>query len=283
MTIEGATLERAERPATADDVLTQVDRLVPSLRDHARDTELARRVPDSTLLALQGTGAFRLTLPQDRGGYEASPALIAEVLAQISRGDPSAGWVTAIVTAMNYIPALLPDEGAEDIFATPELRISGLLAPTGRAQPTSDGCVFQASGCGTLAASTATGSASPLWRRPRTARSRSSASFPPIRSGSRTTGRPQVCRGPRPTSSRSRTSPCLAPTSWRSPTWQSVVTVPASTPPAATTPCPWCSSSASSPRPPSSAWPAGRWTSTSARSAAPGSPTRRTPGRWTRL
>lgn len=142
MISEVATLDRTGQPDSAEDVLTRVNQLVPTLRDHARDTELARRVPEPTLLRLQETGAFRLTLPHDRGGFQASPQLTAEVLAQISRGDPSAAWVTSIFTAMNYLPALLPDEGAEELFATPDLRISGLLAPTGKAQPTPDGVVL---------------------------------------------------------------------------------------------------------------------------------------------
>lgn len=126
-------------PTTAQGVLDRVNELVPAMRARARETELGRKMAPQTLQDLTDAGVFKLTLPKDRGGFEAEPHVIAEVLTQISRGDPSASWIVALMTALNYWPALLPDSGAEEIFNTPDLRITGLIAPTGQATPVEGG------------------------------------------------------------------------------------------------------------------------------------------------
>jgi alkylation response protein AidB-like acyl-CoA dehydrogenase len=94
--------------------------------------------PD-TLRELTEAGVFRLAMPTDVGGYEADEDVIAEVLAQISRGCPSTGWMCTIMLVSNVIPALLADEAAEEIYATPDLRITTTIAPTGKAVPVDGG------------------------------------------------------------------------------------------------------------------------------------------------
>jgi 3-hydroxy-9,10-secoandrosta-1,3,5(10)-triene-9,17-dione monooxygenase len=124
---------------TVSDVKTRVDALVSTLRERARDTELQRGMLPENLRDLTDAGAFRLTLPKDRGGFEADVASINEILAQISRGDPSSGWIVSLINAMNTWAALVADEAAEELLATPDLRISGLIAPTGKAQTVEGG------------------------------------------------------------------------------------------------------------------------------------------------
>ena len=126
-------------PATAQEVLDRVTTLVPTLRERARETETLRRMHPDTLRDLTEAGVFKLTLPKDRGGYEADPFTVTEVLAQISRGCPSTSWICALMTALNYWAGLIPDEGADEILATKDLRITGLIAPTGKAVPVEGG------------------------------------------------------------------------------------------------------------------------------------------------
>jgi alkylation response protein AidB-like acyl-CoA dehydrogenase len=94
--------------------------------------------PD-TLRDLVDAGVFRLTVPADAGGYEADDALVAEVLGEIARGCPSTGWICLIILCTQPMPALFSDEAADDVYATPDVRISGPLAPTGTASPVSGG------------------------------------------------------------------------------------------------------------------------------------------------
>jgi alkylation response protein AidB-like acyl-CoA dehydrogenase len=88
--------------------------------------------PD-TLRDLTEAGVFRLTVPADVGGYEADDKIVTEVLAQISRGCPSTSWICSIITTANTLPALMSDDAAEEIYATPDLRMTGTFEPTGEA------------------------------------------------------------------------------------------------------------------------------------------------------
>ena len=126
-------------PNTADEVLAQVNTLVDVLRARAPETERLRRMHAQNLRELTEVGVFRLTMPTDVGGYQADEDIVAEVLAQIARGCPSTSWMCNIMLAANVIPALLADQAADEIYATPDLRITAAVAPTGQAVPADGG------------------------------------------------------------------------------------------------------------------------------------------------
>ena len=118
---------------SAEEVLERVNQLVPVLRARAPETEKLRRMHPDTLRDLTEGGVFRLTVPADVGGYEADDAIVTEVLAQISRGCPSTSWICSIITTANTLPALMSDDAAEEIYATPDLRLTGTFESTGEA------------------------------------------------------------------------------------------------------------------------------------------------------
>jgi 3-hydroxy-9,10-secoandrosta-1,3,5(10)-triene-9,17-dione monooxygenase len=126
-------------PHTAEGVLAQVNTMVGQLRARAPETERLRRMHPDNLRDLTEAGVFRLAMPTDVGGYQADDGIVAEVLAQISRGCPSTGWMCTIMMVSNVIPALLADEAADEIYATPDLRITTTIAPTGQAVPVEGG------------------------------------------------------------------------------------------------------------------------------------------------
>ena len=123
----------AKTPPAAEDVLSRVNELVPLLRSRARETEQLRHMHPDNLRDLTEAGVFKLTMPIDVGGYEANEFVVTEVLTQIARGCPSTGWICTIMLSMHLVPALLSDEAADEIYATSDLRITGTIAPTGRA------------------------------------------------------------------------------------------------------------------------------------------------------
>ena len=126
-------------PHTAEGVLAQVNTMVDQLRARAPETERLRRMHPDNLRDLTEAGVFRLAMPTNVGGYQADDGIVAEVLAQISRGCPSTGWMCTIMMVSNVIPALLADEAADEIYATPDLRITTTIAPTGQAVPVEGG------------------------------------------------------------------------------------------------------------------------------------------------
>src|ERR1700754_397392 len=111
--------------SSAEEVLSRVNALVPVLRARAPETEKLRRMHPDNLRDLTEAGVFRLAVPADVGGYEADDATVIEVLAQVSRGCPSTGWICSIVTASNTLPALMSDDAADEIYATPDLLTTG--------------------------------------------------------------------------------------------------------------------------------------------------------------
>ncbi|MFF0223288.1 acyl-CoA dehydrogenase family protein [Streptomyces sp. NPDC004629] len=113
--------------------------LVPALRSRARETEQLKHMHPDNLEDLTQAGVFKLTLPKSHGGYEAGPREMTEVLAQIARGCASTSWICSIISASNLWLALLPDESANEILATPDLRCTGLIAPTGKARSVDGG------------------------------------------------------------------------------------------------------------------------------------------------
>jgi 3-hydroxy-9,10-secoandrosta-1,3,5(10)-triene-9,17-dione monooxygenase len=108
------------------------------VRERPKPNGFHRMHPDS-LRELTKAGVFRLAMPTDVGGYQADEGIVAEVLAQISRGCPSTGWMCTIMTVSNLIPSFLADEAADEIYATPDLRITATVAPTGQAVPVDGG------------------------------------------------------------------------------------------------------------------------------------------------
>lgn len=120
-------------PKTPEEVLIRVNALVHELRVRAPETERLRRMHPENLRNLTEAGLFRLAMPTDVGGYEADEHVFAEALAQIARGCPSTGWMCTIMSISNLIPALLADEAADEIYATPDLRISTAVAPSSQA------------------------------------------------------------------------------------------------------------------------------------------------------
>jgi 3-hydroxy-9,10-secoandrosta-1,3,5(10)-triene-9,17-dione monooxygenase len=129
----------SDAAGTAEAVLADVNTLVDRLRARAPETERLRHMHPDNLRDLTEAGVFRLAMPFDVGGHQADEDIVAEVLAQISRGCPSTGWMCTIMLISNVIPALLADEAADEIYATTDLRITATIAPTGQAVPVDGG------------------------------------------------------------------------------------------------------------------------------------------------
>jgi 3-hydroxy-9,10-secoandrosta-1,3,5(10)-triene-9,17-dione monooxygenase len=120
-------------PHDVEEVLSRVNALVPVLRARAAATEKLRRVHPDNLRDLTEADVLQLSVPADVGGHQADDALVIEVLAQISRGCPSTGWICSIVMGANTLPALMSDDAADEVYATPDLLTTGTFESTGDA------------------------------------------------------------------------------------------------------------------------------------------------------
>jgi len=115
--------------------------LVPVLREQATWSEANGRLSDVAVAALTDAGVFRMRMPVRFGGYEVDAATLVDVGIEVGRGDGSAGFNVAAWWIMTWQVGLFPDEVQEEVFADPDVRICGTLAPTGTAVAKDGGIV----------------------------------------------------------------------------------------------------------------------------------------------
>ena len=123
------------------ELLQRATQLVPLLRGNAEAGEQLRRLPDETVEALTEAGILRLRLPARYGGYEADARTLVDVISELATGDGSTAWTVAVWAISSWVIGLFPDEVQDEIFATPDVRVSGILSPTAMAVPTDGGVV----------------------------------------------------------------------------------------------------------------------------------------------
>ena len=112
-----------------------------ALADGADEAEQIATLPESVVRALDDSGLLAMKLPVALGGAEADPVTQLEVIEEVTRIDPSAGWCTMIGASALAIPAaFLPDEGVAEMFPGGNVpRAAGALMPTGKATPADGG------------------------------------------------------------------------------------------------------------------------------------------------
>lgn len=136
---------RDPAPATAptrEELASRADELTPLLEQHALWGEEHRRLPDDTVEALAAAGILRMRVPARYGGYESDMRTVVDVISQLGRGDGSAAWTVAVWMISSWMVGLFPDEVQDEVFATPDVRVSGILSPSALAQPADGGVLL---------------------------------------------------------------------------------------------------------------------------------------------
>jgi 3-hydroxy-9,10-secoandrosta-1,3,5(10)-triene-9,17-dione monooxygenase len=132
---------RTGGPPDFTELLQRAEALVPVLRERAAKAEELRRMPDETIEDLHRTGLFRILQPKRVGGSELPFRAIVELVAAISRGDGSTGWVLANLAAHHWLLGMWPKQAQDEIWGeSPDNLIgSALIFPRGRARPVPGG------------------------------------------------------------------------------------------------------------------------------------------------
>ncbi|MFJ8803058.1 acyl-CoA dehydrogenase family protein [Streptomyces sp. NPDC102487] len=122
------------------DLVAAATALQPMLRAQAAGSEQARSLPADVIDALAQAGVFRLLTPERFGGHQTDLRTLTEVSEALAEGDGSGAWVAMIVSVTNWLASLFPDKAQDDVFgADPDARVTGVAAPTGIAEPATDG------------------------------------------------------------------------------------------------------------------------------------------------
>lgn len=100
-----------------DTLMKRLDEIAPILRANAEENEELGRLTDEVATALRGSGAFKMGIPHELGGYEFSPRQVIDTIARISYADASAGWAfMAVQMETATTAAYLGHEAARDLF-----------------------------------------------------------------------------------------------------------------------------------------------------------------------
>lgn len=113
--------------------------IAPLARALADETERARRLAPPVVDALRSAGLFRMLVPREFGGGQASVAELVAAIEAVAAGDGSAGWCLMIGATTGITAALLPREGAAEIHGEPGSITGGMLMPRGTAVPVEGG------------------------------------------------------------------------------------------------------------------------------------------------
>ena len=113
--------------------------LAPLAREAALEAERGRRLPRPLVEAIAEAGLFRMLVPRELGGGEATPAQLIDAVEALAHGDGAAGWCLAVAATSGMLAAYLPEEGADEVFGEPSGIAGGVFAPKGRAVAEADG------------------------------------------------------------------------------------------------------------------------------------------------
>jgi alkylation response protein AidB-like acyl-CoA dehydrogenase len=136
----------------ASDPVTAARDLAPMAREAALEAERERRLPAPLVAAISEAGLFRMLVPRELGGAEATPAQLVDAVEALANGDGAAGWCLAVLSTSGMLAAYLPEEQAAEVYGDPHGIAGGVFAPKGRAVEGPDGLLASgrwpfASGC----------------------------------------------------------------------------------------------------------------------------------------
>jgi alkylation response protein AidB-like acyl-CoA dehydrogenase len=106
--------------------------LAPRAAQVAAEAERERRLPSALVDDFASAGLFALCVPAAVGGVEAPPQTLVDVVEILAQSDGAAGWCVAIAATSGLLGGYLPEEGAREVYGSPESVCGGVFAPRGR-------------------------------------------------------------------------------------------------------------------------------------------------------
>jgi alkylation response protein AidB-like acyl-CoA dehydrogenase len=127
---------------TRAELIRRASEIIPTLQANAQWHEQHRRLHDETIEVVTRIGLFRLRAPKRYGGYEYDTRTLVEMLAEIGQGDGSTAWVSWVLAGNTWMVGKFPEAVQDEVFATPDVRVSGTLSPRGKLEQRGDGFVL---------------------------------------------------------------------------------------------------------------------------------------------
>jgi len=132
-------LQAAAKPSPAE-LVARADKIAELARAHALETERNRTVSPELIAAMREAGLFRVMQPEAFDGFEYGYDVFVDVVATISAGDGSTGWVYSLGAVHPWMFAGMPLQLQHDIWDDNRDAIAAVsYAPTGKAEPVDGG------------------------------------------------------------------------------------------------------------------------------------------------
>ena len=120
---------------SSSELVAKARAMVPVMLERAAETEKLRSVPTKTIDDFRDAGFFEILKPAKHGGYEMAPQVLYDVIAEISSGCASSGWVLGVWAVHNWEAGLLNEQAQADIWGdNSNALISSAYAPTGKVE-----------------------------------------------------------------------------------------------------------------------------------------------------
>jgi 3-hydroxy-9,10-secoandrosta-1,3,5(10)-triene-9,17-dione monooxygenase len=125
-----------------DELVRRASELIPLIREKAQWMDENRQLHQEVIEALTDSGILKMRVPTRYGGYESDMRTVVDVISELGRGDGSTAWTVSVWAISAWMVGLFPDEVQDEVFANPNVRISGILSPGAVAAPTDGGYIL---------------------------------------------------------------------------------------------------------------------------------------------
>lgn len=116
--------------------------LVPLIRTCREEIDATRQLPSRLIEELRTAGMFRLFVPAEFGGYEASPTIFTTIIEEIAAHDGATAWVVSVCAVGGLFAGQMQKSAAQQIYGVdPDSIIAGGINPTGTARAVDGGYI----------------------------------------------------------------------------------------------------------------------------------------------
>jgi alkylation response protein AidB-like acyl-CoA dehydrogenase len=126
-----AAAHRDTRP-DAEELFARAQTIARMVGGRAQQTEADRRIADEVIAEMHRADLFRVLQPQMYGGFEYDFELFARIVAIISGGCGSSGWVYGLLASHQWLTACFSAAAQEEFWRDPRALAAGTYAPAGR-------------------------------------------------------------------------------------------------------------------------------------------------------
>ncbi|GAA3748295.1 hypothetical protein [Streptomyces tremellae] len=134
------TNDRPDQSELRAELVATAHKFGPTLADGAAEGERERRLPDTTVQAIDDSRLSRLWTARAYGGLETGVRTLSEVTKALSHYCPSTSWVVNNINGSNLLAAKFPGAAQDEVFGeNPGAKLASVFAATGTAVQTGGG------------------------------------------------------------------------------------------------------------------------------------------------